>query len=149
MKNIIKYAIFYTLAATTVSILTCPHDSSSIVEISTTEHHKNLLNNHQGPSAVLYHMDHCKYCTAIEPIFESLSNQDQFDHVTFYTVNGPQVNAEQDVAIDGYPTIRFFNHGQVVDEQVGAAPQDVIIQKLNSLDPTKPQTKKKSPNRSK
>lgn len=149
MKNIIKYAIFYTLAATTVSILTCPHDSSSIVEISTTEHHQNLLNNHQGPSAVLYHMDNCKYCTATKSIFEKLSNQNKFNHVTFYTINEPQVNAEKKIAIHGYPTIHFFNHGQIVDEQIGAAPQDVIIQKLKSLDSTKPQTKKISRNRSK
>jgi thioredoxin-like negative regulator of GroEL len=148
MNKIIQCLILYALIVITPTIMACPHDPSSIVEITSIEHHQNFLNNHQGPCVVLYHMTNCIYCEKIKPIFQKMPGM--FDHVTFYMVNGPEINAEQDVRIDGYPTMLFLNHGQIVDTQIGAAPENVIIQKLNDLDSaTKPQAKKRSGNRSK
>ena len=139
MKNIIKYAILYALLVITPSIITCPHDESSIVTISTVDHHKNFLNNNQGPCVVFYHMVNCMYCEKMKPMFTKLANL--FGHITFYMVNGPDLQAEQDVKeimgqnIEGYPTIITLNHGQVVGKQDGAASQNVIIQMLSNVDP--------------
>jgi thiol-disulfide isomerase/thioredoxin len=144
MKKLTNLAILYALIVITGPILTCPHDKNiddtdSVITINTTDHHHNFLAKNQGASAVLYHMDNCYYCKKTKPMFTDLACDDRFDDIAFYSVNGPQVQAEKDIKsitnqeIDGYPTILFFNQGQVVDSQVGAAPQDVIIQKLYGM----------------
>ena len=153
MKKLIQYSILYALIVITQPISTCPHDGNiddpnTVIAITTPDHHQNFLTNNLGPSAVLYHMNGCHYCKETKPIFTDLAGDDRFDHITFYSANGPEINAENDVAnltdqkIDGYPTIFFFNQGEVVDSQVGAADQNVIIQKLNNTDPATTKAKK-------
>lgn len=136
--------MLYALIVITRPIVTCPHDKNidntdSVITINTTDHHQNFLAKNQGASAVLYHMDNCYYCKKTKPMFTDLACDDRFDDIAFYSVNGPEVQAEKDIKImtnqeiDGYPTILFFNQGQVVDSQIGAAPQDVIIRKLKGI----------------
>lgn len=147
MKKLMQYAILYTLFVTTIT-KACPFDQPAIIEITTQDHHQNFLQNNQGPSAVLYHMDNCHYCKQTKPQFEQLAQSNQFNHVTFYTAHGPNLQAEQDVQkhtdqeIEGYPTMLFFNQGRVVDSQIGATEQDVIIQKLQNLTSSPGKSKK-------
>jgi hypothetical protein len=72
----------------------------------------------------------------MHPIFEALASNDLFDHITFYSVNGPLVKAYTHAKellneiVTGYPTIFFMNQGKLVDKQVGGATHDVIARKL-------------------
>ncbi len=145
MKNLIKYTTLHALLVITSTIITCPHNKNldtiePIVEIKTSDHHQTFLTHNQGPSVVFYHIDGCHYCNKTQPVFENLARNDQFDHITFYSANGPKIKAKNDIesltnqTINGYPTILFFNKGEIVDSQVGATDQNVIIQKLNDLD---------------
>lgn len=154
MKNILKYSILY-LIFTTTTIMSHNFDKDSIVIIDNEEDLKNLLTHNQGPSAISFHMDRCGWCVKMRPIFESVANNDQFDHITFYSVNGPVLRAHthaKDIlteSIDGYPSMFFMNQGKLVDKQIGGASQDVIIQKLNNLSNAKPSNKKNKQQRSK
>ncbi len=138
MKNIIKYTIFYLIFTTSI-VVAHSLDQDSIVHIETEQDLKNLLQNHLGPSAISFHMDHCSWCMKMRPIFEDLANDDQFDHITFYSVNGPITKASLhskeilDEPIVGYPTIFFMNQGKLIDKQVGGAVREVIMKKLNRL----------------
>lgn len=152
MKNIIKYSILYLIFTTSI-IMSHSLDKDSIVTIDTEEDLKSLLTKNQGPSAISFHMDKCGWCTKMHPIFESLANDDQFEHITFYRVNGPVLRAHTHSknilteSIDGYPSIFFMNQGKIVDKQVGGGSQDVIIQKLNNLSNAKPLNKQNSQQR--
>ena len=139
MKNIIKRTILYLLLVTTASIITCPHDSSSVIEITTSDQLQDLLSKNQGPCAILLYMQNCSYCEKLKPIFENLACNDQFTPITFYVINGPQTQAPKIIkktinqTIEGYPTMFFFNQGKLVTTQVGGASQNNLIKKLNQL----------------
>lgn len=161
MKYIIKYSILYFIFFTINTIIArdvfndnndknssniSEHihyfDKDSIVEIETEAQLKSLLQNSQGPSAISFHMDRCGWCKHMHPIFQSLANNEQFEHITFYSVNGPLVQAHAhttnilDEPITGYPTIFFINQGKLVDKQIGGTTQDVMVKKLNTLSNT-------------
>ena len=148
MKNITLRCIFYLLIVTTQSIISCPHDVTLSMTITDRTQHQSFLKNNEGPCVVLYHMDHCNYCTKMMPVFEKLSKRKAFEHIVFMLVNGPELEAQDDVStiihknIDGYPTMLFFNHGKVVDEIIGAAPEHLIIKKLDALDAATAKSKK-------
>jgi len=138
MKNVIKYTIFYLIFTTSI-VVAHSLDQDSIVHIETEQDLKNLLQNHLGPSAISFHKDDCGWCIKMRPIFEGLAKEDQFDHITFYSVNGPITKASlhsKEILhepIVGYPTIFFINQGKLIDKQVGGAGRDVIAKKLNGL----------------
>ncbi len=156
MKNEIKYIIFCLIFTTSI-IVAHSLDKDSIVHIETEQDLKNILQNNLGPSAISFHMDHCGWCMKMHPIFEDLAHDDQFDHITFYSVNGPILKAYTHTKeclnqiVTGYPTIFFMNQGKLVDKQVGGAGRDVLAKKLNGLSssPEKIKKKKKTTNKNK
>lgn len=138
MKNIMKFTILYLLFATSIMVAH-NFDTDSIVTIETEDQLQDLLKNSQGPSAISFHMDRCGWCVKMHPIFEALANDSQFDHITFYSVNGPILKAHTHATdilnepITGYPTMFFMNQGKVIDKQVGGTSHDVMVDKLNAL----------------
>lgn len=64
--------------------------------------------------------NNCPPCEMIAPIYEDLSNLDEFANVIFCKVNvsyQPEVAAHY--GVDGWPTFMLFNDGKVVDSIVG------------------------------
>lgn len=154
MKNIIKYSILYIIFAIS-TITACPRDKDdSVLAIETEEGLINLLSNCQGPTAISFHMDRCGWCIQMQPIFQELAENEEFCHITFYTVNGPTLKASTHVKdilnkkISGYPTILFMNQGKVIETQIGGASKEVITKKLRALSST-PETVKSKRSRSK
>ena len=150
MKNIMKSTILYLLFATSIMVAH-NFDTDSIVTIETEDQLKDLLKNSQGPSAISFHMDRCGWCIKMHPIFETLANDSQFDHITFYSANGPILKAHVHATdilnepITGYPTMFFMNQGKVIDKQIGGTTHEVMIDKLNALPKsTTPAVQKKS-----
>lgn len=142
MKRIIKHSILYLIFATSSIIISCPEHKDSnnkdaIVVIETEDGLENLLKNNEGPCLISFFMDKCGWCKKMHPIIENLANDDQFYHITFYSVNGPLLKAAEkvkeilNILITGYPTMLFINRGEVVDKQIGGANQEAMIQKLN------------------
>lgn len=141
MKNIIKHSILYLIFATSI-ISAHNFDQDPIVTIETEDQLTELLKNSQGPSAISFHMDRCGWCIKMHPIFESLAQDDKFNHITFYSVNGPILKAHTHTSnllheqITGYPTMFFMNQGMVIDKHIGGTTQDVLVNKLNALSHT-------------
>ncbi|MDP3788682.1 MAG: thioredoxin domain-containing protein [Candidatus Chromulinivorax sp.] len=147
MKNIINISILYLIFATSTMPAESFNPSSlqqnqkidaeTIVKITTEDELKNLLQNSLGPCAISFHMDRCGWCIKMHPIFESLAQDDQFEHITFYSVNGPILKASVhlkdilDEPVTGYPTIFLMNQGKVVDKQIGGTTQEIMAGKLN------------------
>jgi thiol-disulfide isomerase/thioredoxin len=154
MKNGIKYIIFYLIFTTSIAVAHSL-DKDSIVHIETEQDLKNILQNNLGPSAISFHMDHCGWCMKMHPIFEDLAHDDQFDHITFYSVNGPTLKAYTHTKellneiVTGYPTIFFMNQGKLVDKQVGGAGREIIAKKLNGLSSSPASSNKKNKKASK
>ncbi len=163
MKNIVNISILYlifaplTISAESFNPSTIKQnqkiDAETIVKITTEEELKNLLQNSLGPCAISFHMDRCGWCMKMHPIFESLAQDDQFEHITFYSINGPMLKASVHVKnilgepVTGYPTIFFMNKGKVVDTQIGGTTHEEMKNKLNKHLPkssTKPAPTKKS-----
>ncbi len=153
MKNIIKYSILFLIFAVS-TISAHKHDNQSIITIDSQDNLKNLFEHNDGPSAISFHMPGCGYCMHIQPLFEDLANNDEFGHITFYSVNGSALQAPKHAQeilneqIPGYPTIFFMNQGEIIDKQIGGTKnaKDVIIQKLNKLSN---QPGQKKPNKNK
>ncbi len=147
MKNTIKYIILCFMFTASITV-THNLDRDTIVQIETEQDLKNLLENNIGPSAISFHMDSCGWCMKMHPIFESFARDNQFNHITFYSVNGPILKAHTHVkeilnkTVTGYPTIFFMNQGKLIDKQVGGAPSDILIKKLNGLSSSPEKTKK-------
>lgn len=133
--RIVTIIILITIMHTT---LPCPHiDCQPIVTITSNQQHQDLLHHMQGPVAIYYFMNNCTYCESITILFNQLSIDDQFDDITFYSVNGPEINAQQDLQaiynLQGYPTVLFFNKGNLIDVQLGQTDRTTINKKLIKL----------------
>lgn len=165
MKNIIKISISYIIitTATLFSESFNPNaihnnqkiDTDTIVTINTEEELKNLLENSMGPCAISFHMDQCGWCIKMHPIFETLAKDNDFEHITFYSVNGPILKAYVHVPnilnepVTGYPTFLFMNQGKVVGKQIGGASSEDMKGKLNKhLPKSSPKAKKEKQQKS-
>ncbi|MGZ6255038.1 MAG: thioredoxin family protein [Candidatus Chromulinivorax sp.] len=141
MKKIIKTILLHTFLVIPFTVQNCPNTmhNESIIQITSSENLQNLLKNNQGPTVIAFYMDNCPYCKEIMPFFEKAAEKSEFCHITFYSANGPIVNAEKYILnflkkqLPGYPTLYFLNQGKIQDQIIGAASQDTIIQKLNNL----------------
>ncbi|WP_319479542.1 thioredoxin [uncultured Draconibacterium sp.] len=75
----------------------------------------------------------CGPCRMIAPIVEEMSAEYEGKAV----IGKVDVDNNQDVAmkygIRNIPTVLFVKNGEVVDKQVGAAPKQAFIDKLNAL----------------
>lgn len=137
-RFITKSSILYCILITSM-IIGCPHDTDIIVPIPTEEALESLLSNSQGPTSIFVYSQGCSWCQSMYPILEKIAQNPEFNHVTFYHVDGEKLHAPvhfQNIVeemIKGYPSIIFMNQGAIVDRQIGATSEDVIIQKLHKL----------------
>ena len=141
MKKIIKSLQIYIFLTIAFTIQNCPNTmhQESIIQVTSSNDLQNLLINNQGPTAIAFYMDHCNYCSKTMPFFEQAAQDPQFCHITFYTVNGPLVNAEKYILdvfqkkLQGYPTFYFLNQGKIQNQIIGASSKNNMIQKLQNL----------------
>lgn len=138
MKKLIKYITLYFLLVPSF-IFACRRDVNHVITIDTEKHLEKLLKNHQGPSVVYFYMDKCGWCKKMGPLFDELSDNAMFDHITFYKANGPHLQAAThckkilDINIVGYPYMIFMNKGKVVDKQIGGTKKEILMEKLQAL----------------
>jgi thioredoxin 2 len=85
------------------------------------------------PAMVDFYSPTCGPCQVLAPVIETLAKKytgrvlvAKLDTSRFQVTAGRY-------GIRGVPTLIFFKNGKVVDQLVGAAPQDQIEQKLNAL----------------
>jgi thioredoxin 1 len=85
------------------------------------------------PAMVDFWAEWCGPCRMVGPIVEELSEQykDQVVVAKVDVDSSPETAAK--FGIRNIPTILFMKGGEVVDKQVGAAPKNVLEDKMKAL----------------
>nr|WP_319572986.1 thioredoxin [uncultured Draconibacterium sp.] len=94
---------------------------------------EELVMNSDKPVMIDFWAVWCGPCRMIAPIVEEMSAEYEGKAV----IGKVDVDNNQDVAmkygIRNIPTVLFVKNGEVVDKQVGAAPKQAFIDKLEAL----------------
>jgi len=139
MKITIK-KIILSLTLVALTINSCPDHNDTLVCVKDQNNLKSLIYESQGPILISLYMDRCGWCNKMEPIIEKLSQEDKFAPITFYTANGPELQAPKLLQahtskqeVPGYPFIILMNHGKIIDKQIGGTTEKELEIKLNKL----------------
>ena len=98
---------------------------SNIQPISSLSQVQTIINDAASTNQLVvldFASDNCPPCEMIAPIYDELSQLEEFEDVIFCKVNvtyNPGVAEAFDV--DGWPTFVLFKNGEVVDSIVGGA----------------------------
>ncbi|QIA06915.1 thioredoxin [Draconibacterium halophilum] len=99
----------------------------------TDANYEELVMNSDKPVMIDFWAVWCGPCRMIAPIVEEMSAEYDGKAV----IGKVDVDNNQDVAmkygIRNIPTVLFVKNGEVVDKQVGAAPKQAFIDKLEAL----------------
>ena len=75
----------------------------------------------------------CGPCRALAPTIEALAEEFEGRVVVGKCDVDEAVDLPVKYGIRNIPTVMFFKDGQLVDKQVGAAPNQVYVDKINAL----------------
>ena len=75
----------------------------------------------------------CGPCRALAPTIEALAAEYEGRVVIGKCDVDEAVDLPVKYGISNIPTVMFFKDGQLVDKQVGAAPKQVYVDKINAL----------------
>ncbi|KAI9934810.1 hypothetical protein ASPWEDRAFT_161658 [Aspergillus wentii DTO 134E9] len=83
---------------------------------------KEIINGDK-PVVIDFWATWCGPCRMISPVFEKLSNEQDYSNVAFYKVDvDEQEEISQEVGIRSMPTFAVFYQGNKVNELIGANP---------------------------
>ena len=103
-----------------------------VIEITDQSFEEEVLKS-EVPVVVDFWAPWCGPCLMIAPITEKLA-EEYTGKVKFCKLNvdnNPQVSGEYKVM--SIPLLLFFNNGQVVEQSLGAVPENVIRPKIEAL----------------
>ncbi len=87
----------------------------------------------QQPVVVDFWAAWCGPCRSLAPVIEQVARE-YAGKVKFAKVNVDQNQAlAARFGIKGIPTLLFFKDGQVIDQEVGFIPRNVVVEKVNAL----------------
>lgn len=84
----------------------------------------------QLPVLVDFSADWCTPCLALEPILEKLANEANGSFVIAKVDTDEQQKLTGQYGIRGFPTLKLFRHGEVVDEAYGVQPASKLRKML-------------------
>ena len=93
---------------------------------------KEIINSGK-PVVIDFWATWCGPCRMVSPIIDKLA-EEYAGRVTIGKVNVDENNdIVSEFGIRNIPTVLFFNNGKQVDKQVGAAPENVFVKKIEAL----------------
>ena len=103
----------------------------SVVNVSDANYKEVLA---AGQPVVLdFWAEWCGPCRMVSPIIDELA-EEYAGRITVGKVNVDENDTVvAEYGIRNIPTVLFFNDGQVVDKQVGAAQKAAFVEKMNKL----------------
>lgn len=110
------------------------HERRTIMakELTSQEFQTEVLNSTE-PVLVDFFATWCGPCKMMAPIIDQLS-EEMSGKAKVYKIDVDQArDLAAQYSIMSVPTLVFFKDGEVVDQMVGAAPKDKLIDKLNTL----------------
>lgn len=103
-----------------------------IIEIN-EQTFENEVSKSKQPVVVDFWAAWCGPCRSLAPIMEQVA-EEYSGKVKFGKVNVDQNQAlTARFGIKGIPTLLFFKDGQVVDQEVGFIPRNVVVEKIGTL----------------
>ena len=90
-----------------------------------------VLATKDKPVIIDFWAEWCGPCHMIAPILEEIAEEFEGKAlVTKLNVDENRVSAEK-YGIRSIPTLLFFKNGEVVDQQIGVVPKQILSEKLN------------------
>lgn len=89
-------------------------------------------------AVIMLKMDPCPHCTALKPHFASAAKNSLYKKISFYTANGPKLQAAKaikdlsGISIPGFPSIIYVHKGKIIDHQIGGN-KKTLEEKLTKL----------------
>lgn len=97
------------------------------LEILNNTNFKEFLENNKGTVLVDFYADWCGPCKMVAPILEKIHNEN--DDITVVKVNVDESNElASEYNVSNIPTMIVFKEGNLKHVQVGALPEDKILE---------------------
>ncbi len=103
----------------------------TVIEVTSSTWDETVMNATE-PVFVDFWAEWCGPCRIVSPLVEELA--EKFSGMKFAKLNVDQNPEIADrYGIRGIPTLMIFKGGQIVDQTVGAAPKDTLVQQIEGV----------------